>query len=128
MRAAVITAYTGSATFIGGYALPIVFPHASPIVAEGLLWLAGALMFVAFGLWVWDQFRPSVSRGAISQNHSGSGHNIVMSPVSPVVVDPNQSQKDELERLRVERDTADMRESIKFRQQLNRFTNFDQPE
>ena len=70
MRPAVVSGCSAAALAIGGWALPIVFPHVEPWVAKYMLWFAVFLLAGAVALWLLGLRKPTTD-GTISQTSLG---------------------------------------------------------
>ena len=90
MRPAVISGCSATALAIGGWALPIVFPHVDPTVAKYMLWLAAFLLLTAVALWLWGRNRGPLD-GGLTQSSSGDGATNVAGPNATVNVYHGQS-------------------------------------
>ena len=90
MRPAVISGCSATALAIGGWALPIVFPHVDPTVAKYMLWLAAFLLLTAVALWLWGRNRGPLD-GGLTQSSSGDGPTNVAGPNATVNVYHGQS-------------------------------------
>ena len=71
MHSAIVSACFSAALFIGGFALPIVFPHIEPWVAKYMLWLAAMLLVLAGGIWLWGLRRSDNGGHVVTQTSNG---------------------------------------------------------
>lgn len=71
MRPAIISGCSAAALAIGGWAVPIVFPHVDPQLAQWMLWVAAGLLSVAVMLWAWDLKKPGEVGTAVTQATGG---------------------------------------------------------
>lgn len=71
MRPAIISFFSAAGFAIGGWVVPIVFPHVEPWVAKYMLLLAVFLLLTAAALWLSGYRRSATDGGTITQRTNG---------------------------------------------------------
>jgi hypothetical protein len=99
--------------------MPLVFPKIEPRIAEGVLWLAGVLLVMAFLIWLWGTRKIGPGAGPHQTTHGGHSPsfgtvhgNVTIGGPSPAATQPVKSPYGSARAYDMDAITRGLRQSI----------------